>query len=212
MNLKALRAFALVVERGSLQKAAEVIHLSQPAVSRLISGLEAELDLTLFDRSGRNLQPTPEGLRFHAEVRRVLYALDGLRASASDAKDGAAPNLRVVALSRVAYTVVAEAAAKLLAAEPRIRLAVEVHRRRDIERWTAGQHFDLGFGPLPVAYRDVETEAVAALRAVAVLPPDDPLAGRRRVSIHDLAARPFVGMAPARCSPSRRTRRSSRPA
>ncbi|WP_145975925.1 LysR family transcriptional regulator, partial [Ruegeria atlantica] len=65
MNIKALRAFRATLSEGTLVAASEILHLSQPAISRLISGLEAELGLTLFDRSGRNLTPTREGLAFY---------------------------------------------------------------------------------------------------------------------------------------------------
>jgi len=64
MNIKALKAFRLIVINGSLATAAQSMHLSQPAVSRLISLLEHEAKLQLFYRTRRRLTLTPEGEAF----------------------------------------------------------------------------------------------------------------------------------------------------
>lgn len=68
MNFKSLRAFRLVVSQGSLAAAAEALNLSQPAVSRLISLLEDETKLTLFDRSRRRLTLSEAGEAFRKSV------------------------------------------------------------------------------------------------------------------------------------------------
>ncbi|MEP5091303.1 MAG: LysR family transcriptional regulator, partial [Paracoccaceae bacterium] len=102
MNIKSLRAFRATLSEGSLAAAGHVLHLSQPAVSRLISGLEGELRLDLFDRSGRNLTPTPEGLAFYREAGRILDNLDEIPNIAAEIRAGRTESLRIVAMPRVA--------------------------------------------------------------------------------------------------------------
>ena len=58
MDLKQLRNLVAVLEAGSINKAAERLHISQPALSKSISKLEAELGVLLFERDGRGVQPT----------------------------------------------------------------------------------------------------------------------------------------------------------
>ena len=70
MNIKALRAFRLVVSEGSVNAAAKALCLSQPAVSRLIALLESELKLTLFLRDGRRMVLTEQGAAFLQEAAR----------------------------------------------------------------------------------------------------------------------------------------------
>ena len=61
MNFRHLRAFAAIVDAGGFARAAERVHLSQPALSRQIHALEDELGVPLFDRIGRRVQLTSEG-------------------------------------------------------------------------------------------------------------------------------------------------------
>ena len=75
MKPDALRAFETVVELGSLNAAARVLNLSEPALSRKIAALETELDLVLFDRSRRQLRPTETGRAFLQEVQPILSGL-----------------------------------------------------------------------------------------------------------------------------------------
>ena len=61
MELRHLRYFVSVAEQGSVSKAAQQVHVSQPALSRQIRDLEAELGVQLFDRVGRGIELTAEG-------------------------------------------------------------------------------------------------------------------------------------------------------
>lgn len=71
-NLKHLHAFTCVVERGSMVKAAEELHLGQPALSQAISNLESLAGFRLFDRTTRSLSLTPAGKVFYEDARNVL--------------------------------------------------------------------------------------------------------------------------------------------
>src|SRR5208282_5318397 len=78
MNLHLLRVFLAVAERRSFSRAAEQLHISQPAVSKGVQTLEAELDLSLIERglgSGRGLRLTEGGAAL-AEHARGIFALE----------------------------------------------------------------------------------------------------------------------------------------
>lgn len=72
MNLRHLHAFATIVDVGGLAKAATRLHLSQPALSRQIQALEADLGVALFDRIGRRVQLTSQGEDLLLRSRRLL--------------------------------------------------------------------------------------------------------------------------------------------
>ena len=61
MELYQLRTFAAVAELGHLTRAAEQLHISQPAVSAQVRALEEELGVVLFERSSSGMQLTPAG-------------------------------------------------------------------------------------------------------------------------------------------------------
>lgn len=80
MDLKQLTALVTVAEVGSITKAARLLHLVQPSVTRQIRSLEDELGVSLFRRVASGMTPTPEGALFVERARRVLLELDRARA------------------------------------------------------------------------------------------------------------------------------------
>ena len=108
MNLRHLRAFAAVVDNGGVARAATRLHLSQPALSRQIRGLEVELGVPLFNRIGRGVQLTSEGEDLLRRSRRLLAEAESLGEHARSLKTGEAGLLRVGATPHVIENVLAE--------------------------------------------------------------------------------------------------------
>lgn len=192
MNIKALRAFTATLSEGSLIAASEILFLSQPAVSRLISGLEAELKLKLFDRSGRTLTPTPEGLAFYREAGRILDNLDEVPRIAAEIRAGRTETLRIVTMPRIAQSLSAPAVAKFLRTNPDTNVSLDVRARREAGKWLAGREYDIGIGALPVDHPGILTKPLLRVRAQAVLPADHPLAECDELKASDLAKEPII--------------------
>ncbi|WP_143673908.1 LysR family transcriptional regulator, partial [Streptomyces sp. or20] len=74
MELRVLRYFLTIVETGSVTKAAEVVRVAQPSLSRQLRGLEGDLGMKLFDRGGKQMVLTAAGRRF-LPLARDLVAL-----------------------------------------------------------------------------------------------------------------------------------------
>lgn len=86
MELRQLKYFIAVNESGSLSKAASVVGVAQPALSRQIRQLEKELGVQLFYRHGRGIRMTEEGIQFHASIVPLLRELSQVK---SDLRDSA---------------------------------------------------------------------------------------------------------------------------
>lgn len=80
MDVRQLKALVTVVEVGSVTRAAELLRIVQPAVTRQIRALETELGVPLFDRTPRGMRPTPAGLSLADRARRALTELERARA------------------------------------------------------------------------------------------------------------------------------------
>ncbi|KAB2914276.1 MAG: LysR family transcriptional regulator [Hyphomicrobiaceae bacterium] len=75
-NFRHLRAYCAVAERRSVSRAADQVHLSQPAITQAISKLEKRLGVPLFERRSNGMYPTEPGSVFHERARRVLGLLE----------------------------------------------------------------------------------------------------------------------------------------
>ncbi len=97
MDLREIRGFVAVADSGTVSRAAEHLHITQPALSRQIANLEEELGLELFDRVGRRLLLTSVGAQLLEECRGLLNSSRSLREHAEGLKRGDAGMLRVSA-------------------------------------------------------------------------------------------------------------------
>lgn len=95
MEVRQLRYFVAVAEIGHFGRAAESLHIVQPAVSKQIAALERELGLTLFDRSRRQIRLTADGEAFLPHARRALRGIDRAEKAAADLAAGGAGIIRI---------------------------------------------------------------------------------------------------------------------
>ncbi|MBC7800259.1 MAG: LysR family transcriptional regulator, partial [Gemmatimonadaceae bacterium] len=95
LSFRQLEAFHAVMIGGSASRAAELLGISQPAVSRAIAELEQGTGFALFDRVRGRLVPTPEGRLFFAEVDVSFTGLDRLRAAAARIRDFGSGAIRI---------------------------------------------------------------------------------------------------------------------
>ncbi len=196
MNIKALRAFRAVATEGSVIGASRAMNLSQPAVSRLLALLEAELRLTLFHRVRRRLILTDEGRAFVREAGRILANLDEIPRIADEIRASRVKRLRVVSMPRTALSVVCPAVARIAREHPDVEISLDLRTRRDLELWIGGKEYDIGFGNVPVLHRAVRSLPLVRARLEVLLPAAHRMAGRDRLSIEDLAGEEIIAQFP----------------
>lgn len=95
MDTQWLQAFVAVAESGSFSRAAENLHLTQPAISKRIAALEERHGTELFDRIGRRVHLTEAGQTLLPHARRVLYELEDSRRALSRLADGISGRLNI---------------------------------------------------------------------------------------------------------------------
>jgi DNA-binding transcriptional LysR family regulator len=183
-----LRVFRAVAEEMSFRKAAEVLHLSQPAVSQHIRLLEEEAGTRLFDRGGGEGHGTQIAL---TEAGRVLlgYAntaaetmLDAQRALAALKKDVVGP-LRLGASTTVAQYVLPRILGSFLRQHPQVRLSLISGNTEQIVEAVAEEKIALGIIEGPAMRREVKTERMVKDEMVLIVSPNHAWATRKGVSI-----------------------------
>ena len=192
MRIHALRAFRLTLIEGSIAAAARKMNLSQPAVSRLVSGLESGLRLELFERSGKRLIPTANAYALLEQADRVLSEIDAFPHFVDQLRAGHGYEVRVVAAPRIAAALVSPAISRFVADHPEASISVDVRARREASQWLASRQYDLGVGALPFDHPDLDTSSLLRVRAQAVIPRHHRLARRSRIAAEHIAHEPLV--------------------
>lgn len=194
MNIKSLRLFRQIVMQGSLSAAATQLHISQPAASRLLSILEGELRMKLFDRAGRSLVLTDHGEVFFREAEHIIAGMDEIPRIATDIRNRRHQPLRVLTAPRIGQGLVAAALTEMRASHPDLAIVVDVRSRMALEKQLGIGSYDLGIISLPVAHSLLELVAspLVKVRAEALMAAGHPLAAQPRITAQDLSEYPLL--------------------
>jgi DNA-binding transcriptional LysR family regulator len=194
MELRHLRSFLGVAEALNFTRAAEKLRIAQPALSRQISDLEAELGVKLFVRSTKRVQLTESGRFFRQRVERVLGQLHAAINRTQHIAKGVPHNLKIGI--DYAYTSVPVAAAARVLRERHPKLStdfVELPGYGHLDAVRSGV-IDMGFisGFLGGSRSGLESTVVCTCGMKAILPTGHPLAGRRSVRLEELREERWV--------------------
>jgi DNA-binding transcriptional LysR family regulator len=203
-----LRAFAAVLDLGSISAAASVLGYTQSAVSQQLAALEREAGTALVDRSQRPLRATRAGEVLRPHVDRALAALGGGEAALDDLRDGML-RLRLAAFTSALSSFVPGAVRDLRRAHPQLVVQVlQLETREAIERLRGGGA-DLAVVHHMPGVAVPETGGLERRRLLlddlsVVLPEGHRLARREAVSVADLDGEPLI--LPRRDTPAGRFR------
>lgn len=188
MDLRLLRYFVATADAGSATRAAEVLHVTQPVLSRQLRQLEANLGVPLFAREGRRLRLTRTAEDLLPRARDLLAHADDLERAVEGLASGRLDELHLAVPSTTLTDVLAPFLATLGTDDP-VAMVRELDPRGAVAAVRAGA--DLAIVTRPPA-RSLASRALAVLPVWAYVRPDDPWAGRRSVDVRDLVARPLV--------------------
>jgi DNA-binding transcriptional LysR family regulator len=207
-DIQRLRAFALVLDLGSISAAAEVLGYTQSAVSQQLAALEREAGLALLDRSQRPLRATRAGQTLRPQVERVLAAVAGAETAIEEAR-GATLRLRLAAFASALSSFVPSAVRDLRRAHSELTVRVaQLETAEAIEELRAGE-VDLAVVHHMPGVAIPETSGLMRRQLLVddlyvVLPDGHRLARREAVSVDDLRAEPLI--LPRRDTPAGRFR------
>lgn len=193
-TLRQLRAFQAIMVNGNINLAAERLNLTQPAVSKQLSGLESALQIKLFHRgSGRTVTPTREGVVFYKTIEPTLENLGNLSTIASEAARHTRPRLRFGAPPPILNSPpILRALCSFKHAHPDVFMSLEQRTRIELEEWAASRQIDLAFGLLPVENPNIFALPLIETEAVVAVPHDHRLASRKAINRDDLIGEPLI--------------------
>lgn len=190
-TLRQLQIFLAAAEHQSFARAAEVLHLTQPAVSMQMAQLSEALGVALFERRGRNLALTHAGQTLVPYVERVAQTLREA-GEALDALQGLRHGKLRIALVTTTRYFAPRLVAQFRQEHPQIELEVSIASREGVIAQLESNHADLAIMGRPPAHLPIVAEAFAKHPHGVIASPDHPLAGKRRIAPSRIAQEPFI--------------------
>lgn len=195
MELRQLEAFAAVMSTGSVTAAGRLLGRSQPAISRLLQELEAEIGYALFARSGPRVTPTEQGFLLYDDVERALSSLRQIRDRAEEIARGQAQPLLLAATSALAAGLVPDALKRIEAQAGNTRVQLRSASPERVVHAVLSGAAQLGATSLPLEHRGLTVHWIGQAPCVVALPENDPAARHEVVPVAELAGRRVITMA-----------------
>lgn len=195
MNLRQLEAFRAVMLTGSVTHAAQSMHLSQPAVSKLIADLEYAIGFKLFVRSkGSALTVTPEAGYFFHEVERSFIGVDALKKTATDIRNLSTGNLHIASLPALSFGFMPRVIREFRQDHRGVAIRLYTHGSSTVRQLVANQQFDVGLATRAHEIAGVTSSTFLRSVGACVLPPGHRLASKAVIEPADLAGEPFISL------------------
>lgn len=192
-SLRELEVLQAMIATRKTVAAAQMLGISQPAVSRALAALEAHVGRPLFAREGGRLVPTADAFALEAEAQPVFAALE--RLAGWPGRTTLASVLRIATAATLAQFVLPPALARFRLQEPDVVANVEISTSSSVIAQVADRAADLGLVDVPVPHVGVRGEVIREAVAHVVMPEDHPLAVRDLIGPRDLAEEPLIAAA-----------------
>jgi DNA-binding transcriptional LysR family regulator len=192
LTIRQVEAFRAFMQRRSVKGAAEMLYISQPAVSRLIADCEESLGFTLFDRNQGRLVPTAEALVLYDEVKRAFLGLDRIVLVGEQIRTMRRGSLRIAGAPSVGLNLLPEAIADFQREHDGVDVALLTDSSRSVLELVAGQNYDVYFVVEEIPFAGVQLEQIYDAPMACILPLDHQLASRPSIRPEDLTDQNFV--------------------
>ena len=196
MRIEQLEYIAAVTRFGSLRRAGEELHISQPALSETVRNLERELGVTLLDRLRSGARISADGRELLPHIKEVLEAVDRLRAAADD-QHRSRRIIRIGTVNSASGSLLTPAIRAFVAALPGTQVEVMTSQQADIHRYLGDGSVDLGLVSLlpgEASPDELVTTELLAGRPMVCCHPTSDLARLPAVPLDLLRTEPIIAM------------------
>ncbi|MBU2055565.1 MAG: LysR family transcriptional regulator [Proteobacteria bacterium] len=192
MNLNQLKIFYLAAKHGSLSAAADVLCITQPAVTKGIQRLQEHYDIRLFNRFGKKMVLTDAGEALYGIAESIFEMEHQAEESLRDFQQRKKGFIRILSSESFGSYYLPFIINRFSKANPRIRVSVDLLPAEQIVEKTAALGNDLGFISYPVPHNKLFMREILEDSYQIIVPPGHPFALKTVVEPEDLAGQPII--------------------
>ena len=198
MELRHIRYFMALAETLNFRRAAEQLHLSQPALSAQVKALEQHLGVKLFDRTTRMVRLTQAGRVFQDDARKLLASATHAEQRAKRADQGLVGSLRIGVISAAATASLADVLRRFHQKFPGVQLSLfDLTSTEQLHQLRVGE-LDAGLLRPPVGFPELDYKSIEESTQILALPANHRLARKRRIEWKDFDGEGLVMIHPSR--------------
>ena len=193
MEIRVLRYFLSVVREESITKAAEVLHITQPTLSRQLAQMEEEIGVRLFDRGTRKIQLTNEGLLLRRRAEEILQLVDKTEKELVEQEEQVEGKISIGCGEVASVQMLPDLIRNFHQKYPLVTFDLFTATADLVKEQMDKGLLDLGLLLEPIEMGKYEFIRLDMKeRWVVLMPPDDPLAGKKYVKADELAELPLI--------------------
>ncbi|WP_158274054.1 LysR family transcriptional regulator [Allosediminivita pacifica] len=186
MNVRYLEIFNAVMQTGSTLAAAELLRISQPAVSNQLRQLESQVGLQLFDRRKRRLVPTEEAQLLYERSQNIFSQLQHLDAFSEQLRRRDTGRLNFVCSPSMTSGCVPRAIHRFHEDKPKVTLKIDMPSNERIVSMIVGEMTEFGLTITPLEHPSIQSRVLAKLPLFCVMPNNDAMTAQTSVRPSDL--------------------------
>jgi len=192
MELRQLMTFQRVVETGSFTQAAEMMFLTQPAVSHQIHQLEEELGQKLLERVGRRIYPTYAGEVLFEYARRITALTEEARLALSDLRTGESGRVTVAAIGTMTVHILPELLHEFRMAHPGVEVTLKTANAEEVKTMVATNQADVGIVGSHISTQEFVTVPLFEDQILPMVHSSHRYAIAGKAALVDLAREPLI--------------------
>jgi DNA-binding transcriptional LysR family regulator len=197
VNLREMEVFRAVMLSGTVKGAGALMHISQPAASKLLALAERRSGLRLFERVRGRLVPTQEAHQLYPEIEAVWKSMEKARSVSRELAAPRGGSLRVASTARFCTFLLPQAATALYAPFPDLTVHVDMVMPHLVSDAVARGMCDLGIEMLPTVHPELEVVSKLHCGLVCVMPESHRLAAKRSIKADDLRSERLIALSQA---------------
>ena len=195
LTLRQLQIFDAVVQQQSFTRAADVLHLTQPAVSMQMRQLEEQIGVPLFDHVGKKIHPTDAGRELHRHTTLLGAKMRDLESAMEEFRGVHRGELDLTVASTANYFM-PKLIAAFCACHARVQVRLQVSNQTHILETLSAANQDLAIMGQPPEDGELVARAFLDNPLMVIASPEHPLAGRRKIPLVELGHQPFITREP----------------